>query len=107
MYMHSNIGVQSGRLQYVVNGPEMHRLHHARGLPYPGVNFATKLAIWDWMFGTSYLPERQSCEYGLDGEVEFPAQFLQQQWFAFRPQPKVSADEPRADVYMPAADGGE
>jgi len=33
MYIHSNIDVQSGALQYLVNGPEMHRWHHARDLP--------------------------------------------------------------------------
>ncbi|HEY2734288.1 MAG TPA: sterol desaturase family protein [Polyangiales bacterium] len=107
MYIHANIGVCTGLFQRVLNGPEMHRLHHARGLPYPGVNFATKLAIWDWMFGTSYLPERQSCEYGLDGAVDFPTQFVQQQWFAFRPQRPDPAEERRAEAFFPAADGGE
>src|SRR5499427_1305168 len=29
MYIHSNIDVRSGRLQWVLNGPEMHRWHHA------------------------------------------------------------------------------
>src|SRR5215831_9577117 len=29
MYIHSNIDVHSGWLQYVVNGPEMHRWHHS------------------------------------------------------------------------------
>jgi sterol desaturase/sphingolipid hydroxylase (fatty acid hydroxylase superfamily) len=84
MYIHSNIGVRSGALQYVLNGPEMHRVHHARDLPAPGVNFATKLAVWDWLFGTGYLPERRHFAYGLDGDVQFPEPFLAQQWFAFR-----------------------
>src|SRR5262249_20696460 len=30
MYIHSNIGVRMGPLQYVINGPEMHRWHHSR-----------------------------------------------------------------------------
>jgi sterol desaturase/sphingolipid hydroxylase (fatty acid hydroxylase superfamily) len=85
MYIHSNLRVRSGVLQYVLNGPEMHRIHHARGLPPPGVNFATKLAVWDWLFGTGYLPQQRSFDYGLDGEVEFPDDFFAQQWFAFRP----------------------
>ncbi len=30
MYIHSNIKINSGRLQLFFNGPEMHRWHHAR-----------------------------------------------------------------------------
>ncbi|MEO7767929.1 MAG: sterol desaturase family protein, partial [Ferruginibacter sp.] len=29
MYIHSNINVKSGKLQYLINGPEMHQWHHA------------------------------------------------------------------------------
>ena len=28
MYIHSNINVNTGRLQKFINGPEMHRWHH-------------------------------------------------------------------------------
>jgi sterol desaturase/sphingolipid hydroxylase (fatty acid hydroxylase superfamily) len=65
MYIHSNLNVRAGRLQRVLNGPEMHRWHHATELPLPGKNFATKLAIWDWLFGTAYLPEHKPERYGL------------------------------------------
>jgi sterol desaturase/sphingolipid hydroxylase (fatty acid hydroxylase superfamily) len=36
-----------------------------------GLNFATKFAVWDWLFGTGYLPERRQFDYGLDGDVDF------------------------------------
>jgi sterol desaturase/sphingolipid hydroxylase (fatty acid hydroxylase superfamily) len=65
MYIHSNLNVRAGLLQRVLNGPEMHRWHHASELPMPGRNFATKLAIWDWLFGTAYLPEHKPERYGL------------------------------------------
>jgi sterol desaturase/sphingolipid hydroxylase (fatty acid hydroxylase superfamily) len=65
MYIHSNINVRSGLLQRVINGPEMHRWHHATELPMPGRNFSTKLAIWDWLFGTAYLPAHKPAAYGL------------------------------------------
>ena len=29
MYIHANVDVRSGRLQWILNGPEMHRWHHA------------------------------------------------------------------------------
>lgn len=65
MYIHSNLDVRTGLLQRVLNGPEMHRWHHARELPAPGKNFATKLAIWDWIFGTAHLPAHKPEAYGL------------------------------------------
>jgi sterol desaturase/sphingolipid hydroxylase (fatty acid hydroxylase superfamily) len=71
MYIHSNLNVRSGVLQRVLNGPEMHRWHHATELPIPGKNFATKLAIWDWLFGTAYLPEHKPERYGLP-EADYP-----------------------------------
>jgi sterol desaturase/sphingolipid hydroxylase (fatty acid hydroxylase superfamily) len=85
MYIHSNLGVRSGRLQWLINGPEMHRLHHARDVR--NRNFATKLAIWDFLFGTAYLPaERKPHRYGLhENDDEFPAGYLAQLGHAFRP----------------------
>lgn len=71
MYIHSNIDVRAGLLQRVLNGPQMHRWHHATELPAPGKNFATKLAIWDWLFGTAYLPEHKPARYGLP-EADYP-----------------------------------
>jgi len=68
MYIHSNLNVRAGVLQRVLNGPQMHRWHHATELPAPGKNFATKLAIWDWLFGTAYLPEHKPDRYGLPDE---------------------------------------
>ncbi len=56
MWIHANIGVRTGFLQYVLNGPEMHRWHHSIDYPGNGFNYGTKLAIWDWLFGTAYLP---------------------------------------------------
>jgi sterol desaturase/sphingolipid hydroxylase (fatty acid hydroxylase superfamily) len=85
MYIHSNIDVKSGKLQYLINGPEMHRWHHSdRNHDAYNKNFGTKLAIWDWLFGTAYLPPGKKPEfYGLS-EVDFPKNYFKQQTFAFR-----------------------
>ncbi|MEN9282012.1 MAG: hypothetical protein RL594_947 [Bacteroidota bacterium] len=83
MYIHSNINVRSGNLQKVINGPEMHRWHHADDPRSHNRNFATKLALWDWMFGTAYLPVgEQATTYGLHDE--FPDGYIQQHLHAFR-----------------------
>lgn len=65
MYIHSNIDVKSGKLQYIINGPEMHQWHHADSREVFFANFSTKFAIWDWIFGTAYLPSKKPEKYGL------------------------------------------
>lgn len=82
MYIHSNIDVRSGWLQYIINGPEMHRWHHSLGKGR-NRNFSTKLAIWDWIFGTYYFPKFEKArDYGM--KSYFPSNYFQQFLFAFR-----------------------
>jgi len=81
MYIHSNINIRTGKLQRIINGPEMHRWHHSTGKGR-NRNFATKLAIWDWIFGTAFLPETKPDEYGL--KTFFPAHYFKQTLYAFR-----------------------
>ncbi len=83
MYIHSNIDVRSGKLQWFFNGPEMHRWHHAIEITEGGINFATKLAIWDYLFGTAVRPAQKPRGYGLS-DVDFPTNYLRQLVFAFR-----------------------
>jgi sterol desaturase/sphingolipid hydroxylase (fatty acid hydroxylase superfamily) len=89
MYIHSNIDVRSGRLQYIINGPEMHRWHHAVDEQAHNKNYSTKLAIWDWIFGTAYFPPLQQKKaakpagYGL-GDDHFPKNYIAQHLYAFR-----------------------
>jgi len=76
MFIHSNIDVRLGRLQYFINGPEMHRWHHSDdgGREFQN-NYSTKLAIWDWIFGTAFLPDpkvRKPRLYGLSDTPEYP-----------------------------------
>ena len=83
MYIHSNIDVHSGWLQYFINGPEMHRWHHSKNKGN-SINFSTKFAFWDWMFGTAYLPKLEKPHaYGL-AIKNFPHGYFAQHWFAFR-----------------------
>ncbi|MFT3766729.1 MAG: sterol desaturase family protein [Minicystis sp.] len=80
MYIHSNINVRSGVLQYVINGPEMHRWHHSIEYTGYGFNYGTKFAFWDWLFGTAYLPAKKPPGYGVSGE-EFPEALPDQREF--------------------------
>lgn len=82
MYIHSNINVKSGKLQYVINGPEMHQWHHADQREVFFANYGTKLAIWDWLFGTAYLPDRKPHRFGL--YYDFPKDYFLQHLFAIK-----------------------
>lgn len=85
MYIHSNIDIHSGALQYVLNGPEMHRWHHAdKDENSYNKNFSTKIAVWDWIFGTAYFPNKEKPRvYGLS-YLNFPTNYFKQLIFAFR-----------------------
>ena len=96
MYIHSNLNVHTGKLQRIINGPEMHRWHHSTGKGR-NRNFATKLAIWDWLFDTAFLPETKPDEYGL--KTYFPKHYFMQTLFAFRTfkrSPRTSTSESEA-----------
>jgi len=86
MYIHSNLGVRLGVLEVLINGPSMHRWHHARALADRNANFATKLGIWDRLFGTAYITRTPAENYGLAGHGNYPDGFLAQQFAAFRRQ---------------------
>jgi sterol desaturase/sphingolipid hydroxylase (fatty acid hydroxylase superfamily) len=84
VWIHSNVDVHTGRLQWLLNGPEAHRWHHASDPDAQGRNFATKFAFWDRLFGTAFLPAgRKPRGYGLPG-LDFPRSYARQQLFAFR-----------------------
>lgn len=80
MYIHSNINVKAGKLQYIFNGPQMHLWHHADDKKVFHANFATKLALWDWLFGTAYFPNHKPATYGL--YYDYPKDYFVQHIFS-------------------------
>lgn len=76
MFIHSNIDVRLGKLQYFINGPELHRWHHSDdgGREFEN-NYGTKLAVWDWIFGTAFFPDpdvRKPQKFGLSDTPDYP-----------------------------------
>lgn len=69
----------SRMMKYLFNSPEMHIWHHAYELPKDkqyGVNFGLTLAIWDYLFGTAYIPHTgRDIQLGFPGVEEFPEDF--------------------------------
>ncbi len=89
MWIHSNIDVNMGKLQYFINGPQMHQWHHANHREVFYANYATKFAFFDWIFGTGFLPGLKPLkhaffkprEYGLP--YEYPREYFLQHAFSF------------------------
>lgn len=74
---HANVRITWGPLKYVFNNSVMHLFHHMKELPdgqMPGVNFGISLSVWDYIFGTNYIPQSEdgSYELGFDGIEKFP-----------------------------------
>ncbi len=69
-------------MKVIFNSPEMHIWHHSYHLPedrYHGINFGLTLAIWDYLFGTAYVPHNgRDIKLGFPGVEQFPSNFLAQ-----------------------------
>ena len=69
-------------MKILFNHPEMHIWHHAYNLPEEkryGVNFGLSLAIWDYIFGTVYIPhDGRDIRLGFPGIEQFPSNFRTQ-----------------------------
>ena len=65
-WIHADWIPKLGVLEYVLNTPSAHRVHHARNPEYLDANFGGVLIVFDRLFGT-YVEERADlpCEYGL------------------------------------------
>ena len=65
-WLHTEWIPKLGWLEYVLNTPSHHRVHHAANLPYLDANYGGVLIIFDRLFGT-LTEERNNipCHYGL------------------------------------------
>ncbi len=70
---HSHIWLSFGPvLNYIIMSPAQHQIHHSAAPEHRNKNFAAIFAIWDWMFGTLYVPkEREELVFGIgDGRPQ-------------------------------------
>jgi sterol desaturase/sphingolipid hydroxylase (fatty acid hydroxylase superfamily) len=85
---HANIPLSYGPLKYLINNPVMHIWHHAKNLPsdrQKGVNFGISLSIWDYLFGTVYMPHDGKNEaLGFESIEQFPESFIEQVKYPFK-----------------------
>ena len=65
-WLHADWIPKLGWLEFVLNTPSSHRVHHARNPEYLDANYGGVLIVFDRLFGT-YVEERADvpCDYGL------------------------------------------
>lgn len=84
-FTHTNIKVNWGFLNYIINTPETHSWHHAKNIPrHYGVNYASILNIWDLMFGFYYVPKDKKPILGVPDQKEVPTTFFKQMIYPFK-----------------------
>jgi sterol desaturase/sphingolipid hydroxylase (fatty acid hydroxylase superfamily) len=73
---HADVPWTWGPLKHVLVSPVYHHWHHSSEPEAVDKNFAGVLVLWDWLFGTRYMPaDRRPTVYGLVGEPT-PGGFL-------------------------------
>src|SRR5262249_60979671 len=63
-WIHTRAIGRMGPLEWVLNTPSNHRVHHGRNPKYIDRNHGGILILWDRMFGT-YAPEEEEPVYGV------------------------------------------
>lgn len=63
-WIHTREVNRLGPLEWILNTPSHHRVHHGINPEYQDKNFAGTLIIWDRLFGT-FEPERAPAVYGI------------------------------------------
>jgi len=67
-FIHSNLRVRLGPLEWLLSTPAFHHWHHTRR-DHIDRNFAAMLPLLDRLFGTYHLPRSWPAEYGTDTPV--------------------------------------
>jgi sterol desaturase/sphingolipid hydroxylase (fatty acid hydroxylase superfamily) len=68
-FLHTQVVKKLGFLEWFMNTPSHHRVHHGTNLQYLDRNHAGILIIWDRLFGT-FEPEKEKVIYGLTKNIE-------------------------------------
>jgi sterol desaturase/sphingolipid hydroxylase (fatty acid hydroxylase superfamily) len=81
---HLNLRLGFGYLTLWIMGPQYHLIHHSMNPEHRDKNFANMFPIWDWLFGTAYVPA--SDEFPRTGLIELPAsaRFIDAFWWPAR-----------------------
>lgn len=83
--VHANVWWDFGPLAWLFVTPRFHHWHHGAEREAVDKNFAVHLPVFDWLFGTYYMPgDRWPETYGLAGKNDMPGGYLRQFLYPFR-----------------------
>jgi len=68
---HSHVWLSYGPVfERIFSSPAQHQIHHSLAPRHYNKNYGEIFSIWDWMFGTLYVPgKKEEIEFGLAGEA--------------------------------------
>ncbi|XP_072033029.1 alkylglycerol monooxygenase-like [Amphiura filiformis] len=83
-WIHTRIIKSLGPLEYILNTPSHHRVHHGRNRYCIDKNYAGTLIIWDRLFGTFEAEQEEEVVYGLVHPIQtfdpIQTQLCHMQW---------------------------
>jgi sterol desaturase/sphingolipid hydroxylase (fatty acid hydroxylase superfamily) len=68
-WLHTELVDRLGPLEWFMNTPSHHRVHHGKNLAYLDKNHGGIFIVWDRLFG-SFAPETEPVVYGLTKDIE-------------------------------------
>ncbi|WP_324753423.1 sterol desaturase family protein [Roseovarius sp. Pro17] len=83
-FIHADLPWTYGKWNILFVSPAMHRWHHSADKVAYGRNFATVFGLWDWAFGTHYVPGPCDSPLGVTDEID--RTLWSQFSYAFRPK---------------------
>lgn len=113
---HANFKTYIGPLNYLIVSAELHWWHHSADRPGNQSNYGSKIAVWDWLFGTAYWPRGTWPEtIGVHEMEHFSHDYIRQFcsiWFDDRAliaciRKRVAAAERARGASAALADAGE
>ena len=102
LLQHANVDLRFGWFNYIFATADLHRWHHSADFEESNTNFGNNLIIWDWLFGTRYLPEGRPEEVGL-GYAHLPENYFVHLVSPFVLNRILVKDEEKLAVATPAS----
>ncbi|XP_026881429.2 alkylglycerol monooxygenase isoform X3 [Electrophorus electricus] len=91
-WIHTELISDLGPLEWILNTPSHHRVHHGRNLYCIDKNYGGTLIIWDRLFGT-FAPEGDKVVYGLTHPINtFEILYVQFHYYTYLWQQFVNAN---------------
>jgi sterol desaturase/sphingolipid hydroxylase (fatty acid hydroxylase superfamily) len=90
-WIHTQAIKSLGPLEWVLNTPAHHRVHHGSNPQYLDRNYAGIFIVWDRLFGT-FEPEREPVRYGLTHNIKTfnPVRIAFHEWAAIAREVRAS-----------------